>query len=156
MPQQLESRIKKKREPQSPQNRINSTKEMFEQFEGTTLQKKGFEANRSRKFTERSAKSLLHKNWGRGSGGVKSTGVSQSVRETGRDASQCVLSPEKLFKTRDLELPWGNPNGGLANGGLAQKAPIGPKKALSGAFSLPPRGCEVWRNWSQSAPKRPR
>ena len=43
--------------------------------------------------------------WGRGSGGVKSAGVSQSVRETGRDESQCVPSPEKLFKTRDLELP---------------------------------------------------
>ena len=36
--------------------------------------------------------------WGRGSGGVKSTGVSQSVRETSRDESQCVPSPEKLFK----------------------------------------------------------
>ena len=43
--------------------------------------------------------------WGRGSGGVKSAGVSQSVRETGRDESQSVPSPEKLFKTRDLELP---------------------------------------------------
>ena len=43
--------------------------------------------------------------WGRGSGGVKSAGVSQSVRETGRDESQSVPCPEKLFKTRDLELP---------------------------------------------------
>ena len=43
--------------------------------------------------------------WGRGSGGVKSAGVSQSVRESGRDESQSVHSPEKLFKTRDLELP---------------------------------------------------
>ena len=43
--------------------------------------------------------------WGRGSGGVKSTGVSQSVRETSRDESQNVLSTQKLFKTRDLELP---------------------------------------------------
>ena len=42
---------------------------------------------------------------GRGSGGVKSAGVSQSVRETGRDESQSVPSPEELFKTRDLELP---------------------------------------------------
>ena len=42
---------------------------------------------------------------GRGSGGVKSTGVSQSVRETSRDESQNVLSTQKLFKTRDLELP---------------------------------------------------
>ena len=44
-------------------------------------------------------------NWGRGSGGVKSTGVSQSVRETSRDESQNVLSTPKLFKTRDLKLP---------------------------------------------------
>ena len=43
--------------------------------------------------------------WERGSGGVKSTGVSQSVRETSRDESQNVLSTPKLFKTRDLELP---------------------------------------------------
>ena len=50
----------------------------------------------------------------------------------------------------------GNPKGGLANGGLAQKAPIRPKKALSGEFLLPPRGCEVQRNRSRSAPKRPR
>ena len=42
---------------------------------------------------------------GRGSGVVKSTGVSQSVRETSRDESQNVLSTQKLFKTRDLELP---------------------------------------------------
>ena len=55
-----------------------------------------------------------------------------------------------------LHVFWGNPNGGLANGGLAQKAPIGPKKALSGEFLLPPRSCEVRRNRSQSAPKRPR
>ena len=46
--------------------------------------------------------------------------------------------------------------GGLVNGGLAQKAPIGPKKALSGEFLLPPRSCEVQRNRSRSAPKRPR
>ena len=32
----------------------------------------------------------------------------------------------------------GNPKGGLAKGGLARKAPIGPKKALSGEFLLPP------------------
>ena len=43
--------------------------------------------------------------WGRGSGGVKSAGVSQSVRETGRGESQSVPSPDTLFKTRDLELP---------------------------------------------------
>ena len=41
-------------------------------------------------------------------GGVQSTGVSQRVRATGRDESQSVPSPEKkkLFKTRDLELPF--------------------------------------------------
>ena len=43
--------------------------------------------------------------WERGSGGVQSTGVSQSVRETGREESQSVPSPEKLFKIRDFELP---------------------------------------------------
>ena len=43
--------------------------------------------------------------WERGSGGVESTNVSQSVRETSRDGSQCVPLPEKLFKTRDLEIP---------------------------------------------------
>ena len=42
----------------------------------------------------------------RGSGGVQSTGVSQRVRATGRVESQSVLSPERLFKTRDLELPF--------------------------------------------------
>ena len=47
--------------------------------------------------------------------------------------------------------------GGLSKGGgLAQKAPIGPKRALSGQFLLFPRGCGVQRNWSRSAPKRPR
>ena len=50
----------------------------------------------------------------------------------------------------------GNPNGGLAKGGLARKGPIGPKRALSGQFLLFPRGCAVQRNWSRSAPKRPR
>ena len=43
--------------------------------------------------------------WERASGGVKSTGVSQSVRETSRDKSQSALSPENLFKARDLDLP---------------------------------------------------
>ena len=42
----------------------------------------------------------------RGSGGVQSTGVSQRVRATRRDESQSVPSPEKLFETRDLELPF--------------------------------------------------
>ena len=48
---------------------------------------------------------LTWSGWRSGSGGVKSTGVSQSVRETSRDESQNVLSTQKLFKTRDLELP---------------------------------------------------
>ena len=48
----------------------------------------------------------MRKYWERGSGGVQSTGVSQRVRVTGRDESQSVPSPEKLFKTRDLELPF--------------------------------------------------
>ena len=42
---------------------------------------------------------------GEGKWGVQSTGVSQSVRATSRDESQLVPSPEKLIKTRDLELP---------------------------------------------------
>ena len=42
----------------------------------------------------------------RGSGGVQSTGVSQRVRATRRDESQSVPSPEKLFETRDSELPF--------------------------------------------------
>ena len=44
--------------------------------------------------------------WGRESGGVQSTGVSQKVRASGGDESQSVPSPEKLLKTRDLELPF--------------------------------------------------
>ena len=71
-------------------------------------------------------------------------GGRQGVRKEGQQGTHL----ETLF--------WGNPNGGLANGGLAQKAPIGPKKALSGEFLLPPSSCEVRRNRSQSAPKRPR
>ena len=39
-----------------------------------------------------------NKTWERGSGGVQSTSVSPSVRETGRDESQSVPSPEKLLK----------------------------------------------------------
>ena len=63
-----------------------------------------------------------------------------------------TLNIIKLF----CERPLGKSKRGLANKGLAQKAPIGPKKALSGEFLLPPCGCEVQRNQSQSAPKRPR
>ena len=40
------------------------------------------------------------------SGGVQSTGVSQRVRATGRDESQSVPTPEKVFETWDLELPF--------------------------------------------------
>ena len=36
--------------------------------------------------------------WGRGSGGVKSAGISQSVRETGRDESQSVPSQQNSSK----------------------------------------------------------
>ena len=64
--------------------------------------------------------------------------------------------PQKNKENTNVSQVSGNPNGGLTNGGLAQKAPIGPKKALSGEFLLPPLGCEVRRNRSQSAPKRPR
>ena len=47
----------------------------------------------------------------------------------------------------------GNLNGGLvANGGVAQKEPIKPKRPLSGQFLLFPCGCEEQRNWSGSGP----
>ena len=66
---------------------------------------------------------------------------------------------QKSDEKSDSSTSLGNPKGGLAKGGLAQKAPIGPKKAFSGEFLLAPRGCEVRRNRSlkrlQSAPKRP-
>ena len=42
---------------------------------------------------------------GEGKWGRKSAGVSQSVRETDRDKSQSVPSPQKRFETKDLELP---------------------------------------------------
>ena len=54
---------------------------------------------------------------------------------------------------------WGNPNGGLANGGLAQKAPIGPKKALSGEFLLLPAAVRcggIGPNQPQKGPGSPR
>ena len=38
-------------------------------------------------------------------GDTLGTLVSQSVREIGRDESQSVSSPEKLFKIRDFEHP---------------------------------------------------
>ena len=47
----------------------------------------------------------------------------------------------------------GNLNGGLANGGLARKVPIGAKRALSGQFLLFPRGCEVRRKGPDRARK---
>ena len=50
---------------------------------------------------------------------------------------------------------WGNLDGGFATGGLAQKAPIGLKNGPSWEFLLSPRGCEVRRIWSRSAPKGP-
>ena len=65
-----------------------------------------------RRNTKNKVVPSLHPKWqaqraakGGGSGGVRSAGVSQSVGETGRDKSQSVPSPEKLFKIRDLELP---------------------------------------------------
>ena len=73
--------------------------------------------------------------------------------QTSIDCLSTKPSPTPLQK---CTYNWENPKGGLANGGLAQKAPIGPKKALSGEFLLPPRGCEVRRNRSRSAPKSPR
>ena len=45
---------------------------------------------------------FLFPDWGRGSGGVKSAGVSQSVRQTGRDESQSVPSPEKLSSKQGI------------------------------------------------------
>ena len=42
----------------------------------------------------------------RGSGGVQSAAVSQSVRGTRRDEPPSAPFPEKPFKTRDLELPF--------------------------------------------------
>ena len=47
------------------------------------------------------------------------------------------------FSDRGERALRGNRNGGLANGGLAEKVPTGPKRALSGEFLLFPRGCEV-------------
>ena len=44
-------------------------------------------------------------NWGRGSGGVKSTVVSQSVRETSRDESQNVLSTQKTLQNKRFGAP---------------------------------------------------
>ena len=55
-------------------------------------------------FLETSHK-IRSESLGEGEWGRKSAGVSQSVRETGKDESQSVPSPEKLFKARDLELP---------------------------------------------------
>ena len=68
----------------------------------------------------------------------------------------CVLSQDMRHINFFLGAQQGNPKGGLAKGGLARKAPIGPKRALSGQSLLFPRGCGVRRNWSRSAPKRPR
>ena len=43
--------------------------------------------------------------WGRGSGGVKSAGVSQSVRETGRERSQSAPSPRKTLQNKGFGAP---------------------------------------------------
>ena len=47
-----------------PKNRTNHTKEFSEQFEGTTEWTKGFEANCTRKFTQKFGKILSHKFFG--------------------------------------------------------------------------------------------
>ena len=72
---------------------------------------------------------------------------------TETDPKQTRNRPNLAFSCRKAQ---GNPKGGLAKGGLARKAPIGPKRALWGNFCSSPRGCGVRRNWSRSAPKRPR
>ena len=67
-------------------------------------------------------------NWGRGSGGVKSTSLSQNLRETCRDESQCVSAEKESSKQgmwssqslrdlsqvvgrtpRDAPVPWPSP-----------------------------------------------
>ena len=48
---------------------------------------------------------------------------------------------------------WGNLNEDLANRGLARKAPIGPKRALSGEFLLFPCGCEARKKLVSIGPK---
>ena len=45
---------------------------------------------------------------------------------------------------------------GLSKRGLGLKGANWAKKGLFGAISALPHGCEVRRNWSRSAPKRPR
>ena len=45
---------------------------------------------------------------------------------------------------------------GLSKRGLGPKGANWVKKGLHGAISALPLGCEVRRNWSWSAPKRPR
>ena len=64
-------------------------------------------------------------------------------------------SPRSTSKAKKHPLS-GKSNRGLSKGGLSPKGPIGAKRALSGQFLLFPRGCGVQRNWSRSAPKRPR
>ena len=68
------------------------------------LSQKKTRRGRTGSFHLHDSRSLLG-GWVRGSGGVKSTDVSQTVRETSRDESQSVPYPERLCKTRDLELP---------------------------------------------------
>ena len=53
----------------------------------------------------------------------------------------CFSVPYRQFLSGSFR---GNPNGGLANAGLARKASIGPKRAFSGQFLLFPRGCAPW------------
>ena len=79
--------------------------------------------------------------------------IFQFAVEGNRSASYGCLS----FRARPSSFPlhracssWGNLNRGLANGGLAQKVPIGPG-ALSGQVVPSPRSSEMRRNWAQTA-----
>ena len=56
----------------------------------------------------------------------------------------------RALQGRSGPFTWGNPNGGLA-----QKAPIGPKKALSGEFLLPPTAVRFRRIGSDQPQKGP-
>ena len=90
------------------------------------------------------------------------TYVSFLARAIPRESLLWDLWALKSFKKCGKSFPatWfscsflGNPKGGLAKGGLARKAPIGPKRALSGQLLLFPRGCGLRRNWSPIGPEK--
>ena len=57
-----------------------------------------------------------------------------------RDSVPTEISPQGAKKVRGRFLDLGgNPNGGLANGFSAQKAPIGPKDPFGGISATSPR-----------------